>query len=232
MDSWQLEYSRGKRWLARHQPTKALNCFERALLTISTERPRSFSRRRSARHDLSRLFYFFSVALRHAGLRNRAVASLVESTRLVKRGHTRCKLFAVTNAYGMASQSVELADDKHAFYGVQLSRYLESKANHKLGTRAEIDMVADLIDEYWEYVRETFPLSELSVEQKRTLFNEIRLVFPFSQLPPEKGEEVRVDFLHGRRIGAEDTCSCGSGLPVKLCHGRIPGFDELLVGKF
>lgn len=232
MHTWEIEYERGKRWLHRHHALKALNCFERALLTIPTERVQSFRRRPSARHDLARLFRFFSIALRHAGLKNRAVASLVESTRLVKRGAGRRKLHAVTNAYGMACQPNAVQDDKHAFYGIQLSRYLESKASHRLGNRAEIDMVADLIDEYWDYVQETFPLSELTIAQKRSLFNEVHLIFPFSSPPTGTGKAVRVDFLHGRTLEANDVCSCGSGLPVKLCHGRIPGFDELLVGEF
>ena len=33
-------------------------------------------------------------------------------------------------------------------------------------------------------------------------------------------------------VGPNDRCVCGSGLPYRLCHGRTPGTDEVLLGKF
>lgn len=233
VESWLVDYRRGLRWLRAHRPVQALALFERALVKIPTDRCRSFAATTSRRHDLSRLFYYLAVCLRKVGMRNRAVGSLVESVRLEKRGRVRRKLLRVTNAYGMARQPSPEMDDQQAFYGVQLARYVRSKHSHRLGTRAEIDMIAELIDEYWERLRSTVDLSRLSCERKLRIFRETVIVFPFISVPDQlKTEDVGVDFAHGRRIGPHDRCMCGSGLPYRLCHGRTPGADEALVGKF
>ncbi|MFW5814047.1 MAG: hypothetical protein ACOCWX_01255 [Spirochaetota bacterium] len=233
VESWLVDYRRGLRWLRAHHPVRALALFERALAQIPTDRRRSLAAGTSRRHDLSRLFYYLAVCLRKVGMRNRAVGSLVESVRLEKRGRARRKLLRVTNAYGMASQPAREIDDQQAFYGVQLARYIRSKQSHRLGTRAEIDMIAELIDEYWERLRRTVDLRRLSCEQKLRLFRETVIVFPFISVPEQlKTEDLAVDFCHGRRLGPRDRCVCGSGLPYLLCHGRTPGTDEALVGKF
>jgi hypothetical protein len=183
--------------------------------------------------DLAQLFYYLGLALRKSGMRNRAIGSWVESVRLQKRGHVRRKLSLVTNGYGMARQDNEEADDQQAFYGIQLARYIRSKQSHRLGTRAEIDMIADLIDEYWSRLRMSVDLAALNSEQKLRLFRDTAIVFPFLTVPiQQKTDDVAVDFGHGRKILAGDRCVCGSGLPYKLCHGRTPGTDEALVGKF
>jgi len=207
--------------------------FERALMDAPTERSLSYVRSQSQRKKLSLLFYYLGVCLRKVGMRNRAVASWVESVRLVKRGSARRKLLRVTNAYGMARQASLELDDQQAFYGVQLSRYIRSKQSHRLGTRAEIDMIAELIDEYWHRIRETVDLAGMSCEQKLRLFRDTLIVFPFLSVPETlKTDDVAVDFAHGRRLQARDRCVCGSGLPFRLCHGRTPGTDEALIGKF
>ncbi len=233
MHAWLVDYRRGLRWLRHHRPLRALGYFERALLAIPTDRRRPFSVHTSLRGELSRLFYYLGLSLRKAGMRNRALASWVESVRLEKRGAVRRKLLRDTNAYGMARQSVPDIDDQQAFYGVQLARYIRSKQSHRLGTRAEIDMIAELIDEYWERLSRTVDLHELSCEQKLRLFRDTVIVFPFLSVPGDlKTEDVAVDFCTGKRIQGSDRCVCGSGLPHILCHGRTPGTDEVLTGKF
>lgn len=124
-------------------------------------------------------------------------------------------------------------DDKQAFYGIQLARYVRSKSSHRLGTRAEIDMVAELIDESWLELKGTIKLACLSPEQKRRLFEKTLVVFPFVTVPTSmKVNDMTVDFRNGRKLRPLDRCTCGSGLPYHLCHGRTPGADELLFGKF
>ena len=233
MDSWLVDYRRGLRWLNRHRPLRAIGYFERALMAIPTDRNTIHHRAASRRGDLSRLFYYLGLCFRHAGMRNRAVASWVEAARLEKRGTVRQKLLRVTNPYGMARQATSEVDDQQAFYGVQLARYIRSKQSHRLGTRAEIDMIAELIDEFWGRIRETIDLQVLNCEQKLRLFRETVIVFPFLSVPEVlKTEDLAVDFCHGRRVEPGDRCMCGSGLPFVLCHGRTPGTDEALTGKF
>jgi hypothetical protein len=133
----------------------------------------------------------------------------------------------------MARQASREIDDQQAFYGVQLARYIRSKRSHRLGTRAEIDMIAELIDEYWRELRSTLDLSRLSWDQKLKLFRETLIVFPFLSVPEAlKTDDLTVDFSHGRRLTPRDRCVCGSGLPFRMCHGRTPGTDEALIGKF
>lgn len=233
MQSWLVDYRRGLRWLRYHRPLRALGYFERALMAIPTDRRRPLTVQPSLRGELSRLFYYLGLSLRKAGMRNRAMASWVESVRLEKRGVVRRKLLRDTNAYGMARQSLPGADDQQAFYGVQLARYIRSKQSHRLGTRAEIDMIAELIDEYWEQLSGTVDLHALTCEQKLRLFRETVIVFPFLSVPDAlKTEDVAVDFCRGKRLEARDRCVCGSGLPYIVCHGRTPGTDEVLTGKF
>ncbi|MFW5683576.1 MAG: SEC-C metal-binding domain-containing protein [Spirochaetota bacterium] len=230
---WLVDYLRGLHWLRHHEPLRAMTCFERALMNAPTDRSASLVRSQSRRKALASLFYYLAVCLRKTGMRNRAVGSWVESARLEKRGHARRKLMRVTNAYGMARQPSRELDDQQAFYGVQLARYVRSKQSHRLGTRAEIDMIAELIDEYWHRLRDTLDLSRLSCEQKLALFRETLIVFPFMSVPDAlKTDDVTVDFCHGRKPHAGDRCVCGSGLPFRLCHGRTPGTDEALIGKF
>lgn len=235
LQSWLIDYHRGLRWLAHHRPLRALIYLERALLSIPTQRSRTFSRRPSRRAELAKLFYYFGVALAHAHFHNRSIGSLVEAARLEKRGHLRLALLHRTNCYGMARQRSSQLDDKYAFFGIHLARYLRSKQSHRLGTKAEIDMIGDLIEEYWHALRSSYDLGRLNTAQKRMLFRETPVVFPFFSVPQELGSrtghrEVSVDFHRGVRLRPGDRCSCGSGLPFRVCHGRIPGLDELVSG--
>ena len=225
MQSWMVDIRRGHRALHMHQPLRALRHFERALLGAPATRLR--------REVSATLFYYIAVSLRKAGMRNRAVGSWVESARLSKRGHARRKLVRVTNEYGMARQVTAERDDEQAFYGVQLSRYIRSKKSHKLGTRAEIDMIVELVEEYWNRISSSGILNGLDREQRLALFRDTVVAFPFLSVPEAlKTDDVAIDFGHGTRVGPTDRCVCGSGLPYRTCHGRTPGIDEILTGKF
>jgi hypothetical protein len=133
----------------------------------------------------------------------------------------------------MARQANPGRDDQQAFYGVHLSRYVRSKKSHKLGTRAEIDMIVELVDEYWSQIKLSGILRELNHEQRLALFRDTVIVFPFLSVPEAlKTDDVAIDFAHGTRVGPNDRCVCGSGLPYQICHGRTPGMDEILSGEF
>lgn len=168
-----------------------------------------------------------------SGMKNRAVGCWVKSACLEKRGAARRRLKWATNSYGMAKQESAQADDKHAFYGVQLSRYIRSKRSHKLGTKAEIDMVVELIDEYWEQLQSGSGLAEMDDDEKFRLFADTLIVFPFLSVPEAlQADDFAVDFCHGRRVERLDRCVCGSTLPHQLCCGRTPGIDEVATGKY
>lgn len=232
MQPWLRDMSRGKRALRHHRPLLAVREFQRAINGFPEERdhvPHAGGRRR----ELAILHYYLALSLRKAGARNRALSEFVQAASLTKRGFARRKLHTQTNGYGMARQSSPHLDDRHAFYGVQLSRYLRSKRSHRLGTRAEVDMVMELVEEHWKQLSETGGLEALAHDQRLARFREVVIVFPFLSVPEEmKTDDLAVDFWHGKRVGREDRCPCGSALPYKLCHGRPPGIDEVLNGKF
>ncbi|MEE8440593.1 MAG: SEC-C domain-containing protein [Spirochaetia bacterium] len=234
-----VEIRHGHHALNLHQPLRALRCFERALLSVPATRLRPAAGRKTAEREesqralLANLFYYIAVSLWKVGMRNMAMGSWVESVRLSKRGNARRKLARVTNEYGMARQVNEDRDDQQAFYGVQLSRYIRSKKSHKLGTRAEIDMVVELVEEYWNQIGSSGILDDMGHKQRFSLFRDTVIVFPFLSVPEAlKTDDVAINFYHGTRVGSDDRCACGSGLPYRTCHGRTPGIDEILTGKF
>ena len=233
MQSWLVDIRRGHRALRLHQPLQALRHFERALMSVPTTRHRTPGRGGSQRATLAALYYYIALCLRKVGLRNRAVGSWVESARLQKRGYARRKLAHVTNEYGMAMQIDRDRNDEQAFYGVQFLRYIRSKKSHKLGTRAEIDMIVELVDEYWSRIKSEGALDGLNHEERLALFRDTVIVFPFLSVPEAfRTDDIAVDFYQRKRVGPRDRCICGSGLPYGICHGRTPGIDEILTGKF
>ena len=233
MHDWQLDYIRGRRWLRRHRPVVALRYFERAIENAPFTRRVPSPAAPSNRTTLASLFAYFAIALQKAGMPNRAHGSRIEATRLVKRGAHRRIVVRRSNEYGMARQPTTVSDDKHAFYGAQLAHYVRSKKSHRLGTRAEIDMVAELIDDAWCELRDTIDLPRLTADQKLKLFENTLVVFPFLSVPETmKTHDVAVDFGNGTRLEPGDRCTCGSGLLFRLCHGRTPGADEALIGRF
>ena len=232
MHQWRTYFTRGCRALRDHQPIAAARWFQAARRAMDDSRSRS-GRSPHSRADRARVLTYLGISYRRAGMRNRALQAWVESCSVVKRGPIRRRLEHCTNGYGMAGQLSTELDDRHAFYGVQLARYLRSKKSHRLGTRAEVDMVVELIDEHWRQICEHETIATMTFSERLSLFRSTTIVFPFLSVPESMaGEDVAVDFCHGTRIGPANRCVCGSGLRYEICHGRIPGLDEVLAGRF
>ncbi|WP_455383628.1 YecA family protein [Salinispira pacifica] len=221
MASWRREFENGKRALARHNPRAALACFNRSLRGCPDGA------------TASKVTYYRGLALYKLRCPGMAMASWVEAQRYRKSGFPRKMLDRFSNEYGMPKRETEADDDRHAFFALQLSRYLENKPSHRLDTRAEGDVIRELIDEYWQSLLRSGILEEKNTEQKFQLFRSIVIVFPYFTVPDRFDDRlVHVDFEEKRRIGPEDRCPCRSGLPFKQCCGRIPAEDELLAGGF
>ncbi len=221
--TWDQELRKGKRWLARHKPDIAVDCFRRAMLVAPSAKP----------GPMASILYYHGLALYKTGHRGRAIARWVQSQRHLKFGHTRKVLRRCTNAYGMPKQDSSEKDDWHAFLAVHLSRYLRKKKSGRLDTRAETDMIRELIDDYWRGLLSSNALDGKTVDEKRELFHKIVIVFPFFEMPDRLDDSlVHVDFDAKRRLTPSDRCTCGSGLQFKLCCGRTPGEDELMSGDF
>jgi tetratricopeptide (TPR) repeat protein len=209
--------------LARHNPHEAARNFEKALRECPASRG----------SDLYRICFFLGVALKRLGHPDPAIKSWMSCQRLKKRGHTRKLLSRLTNSYGMEKQNREELDDWKAFTSVQLTRYLLSKNKRAFSTRAERDMVLDLIKDYWGSLMKSGALEGKSCAEKHAVFTRVQIVFPTVLVPMHSGERViPVNFRTQKKVQLSDRCSCGSGLPFHRCCGRTPGSEEIINGLF
>jgi hypothetical protein len=222
--TWHLHYDRGLGSLARHHPADAVKSLKSALEGCPPSRTR----------DLYQICLFLGVALRRMGFPQSAIKSWVSCQRLNKRGPARKMLSRYTNSYGMERQDSSDADDWQAFSSIQIARYLIAKNKRAFSTQAEHDMIVDLVRDSWTDLKASNDLSRLSSCEKIKAFRASRIVFP-SIFPADRrseGDVIAVNFQTKQRVGLEDRCSCGSGMPFMLCCGRTPGRDELLSGSF
>ncbi len=218
-----MHLDRGMALLARHDPQEAARSLEKALRECPASR----------RADLHRICFFLGVALNRLGHPETAIKSWVSCQRLRKRGPTRRFLFRFTNGYGMEKQTCDDLDDWRAFASIQLSRYLACKNKRTFSTRAEQDMVVDLIKDHWKLLVKSKAMAGLSCSEKHALFSRTPVVFPTVVADPVSAPSViAVNFQSRRRMEFSERCFCGSGLPFRLCCGRTPGYEEVLSGIF
>lgn len=212
MHSWQRKIKRGIHYLSKHNADKAITLFREAL----EECPVSQTR------DMSRLLFYMGVTLKRLGCLSGAIQSWLSSLRLNKDRYAMKMIQRYSNCYGMGRQETEQLDDLGAFHSIQVSRYLRSKRSGRFSSEAEQDMVADLIAEFWTRLISEHRLENKSPEEKKRIFQDVKIVFPFVLLPEESESDViQVDFRRRRRMHAHDRCYCGSGLPFLACCGRI-----------
>lgn len=221
MNVWQGKLHRGIEYLSKHDPRKALGCFQKALEECPADQ--------SA--DLAKIFLYIGLALKKLGMLDSALRSWNVGRKLEPHGFSGKLFERFANAYGMQKQRTEEMDDWKAFYSVHLERYLQHKRSGRIGTEAEKDMIHDLIFDYWTDFSRTGILRGKSAREKMVLFRSVKILFPFFVVP-EKLEErvIPVHFTEKKRISAGDLCFCGSNLPYFLCCGRTPGEEELLHG--
>lgn len=219
---WQRSLQSGRRELTRHRNAEALRHFEHALNACPV----------ASKKQLAEVLYLLGATLHKLSMTNCALKSWAAAGRLYKRGYAARAIRRFSNAYGMAKQRSVEADDWKAFYSVQLAKYISRKRSGRIGTDAERDMIHDLILDAWKQVRAGYRIDSLDVREKLVLFRGVKVVFPSFHVPSEEqsGRAIPVDFGRKQRIGADDHCFCGSGLPYKLCCGRLPGREELESG--
>jgi hypothetical protein len=224
MSAWSMHFDNGLRRLARHRPQEAIHLFEAALQECPA----------SKASELYRICFFLGVALKRLGHSQTAIKSWLSCRRLKKRGHAGKLLARLTNPYGMARQECESMDDWEAFASLQMSRYLLSKQSRAFSTRAEYDMIMDLIMDSWKSLAESGGLYGKNCAEKHAVFASTRIIFPSLVVasPAQTSPVISVNFRSQKRLGLNDRCFCGSGLPFSMCCGRMPGSEELLGGIF
>ncbi len=219
--AWGRAARLAKRSLAKHQPVTALEHLKKAREACPDHH--------AAVH--ARLLYLQGLCFVKLGRVNNAIDRWIGSLRLCKSRESRNKLRVYANDYGMRRQPNPELDDWYAFYALHLRRYLETKRSRRLGTLAERDMIRELIWDHYQLLFDSQSLNDACAAEKLRAFRQVRIVFPFFDVPHELGDKVvAVNFHEKRKIEPDDRCHCGSGLDYRFCCGRTRGDDELLDG--
>ncbi len=228
MRAWTIPFNRGIRLLSRHKPAAAVRDFRAALDACST----------ADRKNLARVLYYMGVALERSGSRSLAVKSWVNARRLVREGPIVKAFGRWVNEYGMHRCASSGADDYNAFKSVQVGRYLGRRGSGKFGSPAERDVVYGVITDAWKVLAGSGLLRCLSTTDKMAIFRRAQLDFPYLY-PEDTGTEACEPIVgnfrpspgKSLRISADDPCSCGSGLPRRMCCGRLYSCVELESGS-
>ncbi len=223
MRIWSLEFRQGLRNLSRHNPQKAIQNFQKAIAQCPVNQ----------RQELGRMLYFMGFALHRLGQGSLAVKSWVNARKLIRHGPILWEFDRWVNEYGMRRCQEPEADDYFAFQSIQVSRYLSKKKRGRFGSRAERDVVYELIADAWKTIRCSGLLTTMTTAEKLAIFKRARVDFPYLYVEDaldEGREPLYGNFRRGRvtkaRLGPDDPCSCGSGLPWRLCCGRLSSCVE------
>lgn len=212
---------KGLFYLKKHDPRKAVCSFKTALKSCPPKKT----------EQMVKILNFMSIGLRKIGLSNSAIKSILSACRLHKTRQQGKRLFRISNEYGMAATGISELDDWNAFYSIQIKKYLSTRKG--FGSGAEEDMVKHLIYDEWVIMNQLMPVAKLSIDERIQTFNETNIIFPFMAVPEtEKKNEIYINFHSGSTLKGSSRCSCGSGMPFRICCGRTPGVEELKIGCF
>jgi hypothetical protein len=175
MVPWMVYYKQGLRSLARHKPHLALKAFHAAVAACPIKEE----------SRLARILYYTGVTLKKMGAHDGAVRTWSVSRKLRKTTPVLHYMRWFCNEYGMARQNFLDLDDWRAFYSIHQQRYLKMKKSHCLETRAEEDMIRDLIYDAWAVLKTSVDIEEMSLEEKLAAFRGALIAFPVFQ--PSEG---------------------------------------------
>lgn len=221
---WKLQFNKGKHFLSQKKLHKALKCFESAV----TECPVS------SKSGLGNSLFYLGLTLKRLGRVDSALRCWRIAQNLDNEGQSLEMLNKHSNSYGMSKNAHILQDDRAAFLGIQIEKYLKMKKVKRFCSDAEKDVVKDIISNYWQNLLNEGNFSQLSVESKLRFFRNQMLIFPLSDLSYFKNDSqvYFADFNEGKALSMNDACSCGSGIQFSRCCGRIKSSEELENGNF
>jgi hypothetical protein len=208
-----LAYMLGKRALAGHDPVTALRLLRLAVDACPAKR----------HTELSRRLYWLSIALRQLGKDGLAIKALSSAQRLAPRGRARDLYANFANGYGMPKSDCAEHDDYRAFCSIHIRRYLDTVRDRRFSSQEEIDAVLRIIADSWLRLNSNKAIVKVACEDKIDAFRETEIEFPSLRSMPKvaNGRTITVNFMKGRTMDSADRCSCGSGLPYRMCCGRI-----------
>ena len=211
-DERKAEYRRGMRALAGHDPALAIRLLRSAVDSCPA----------SDRAELSRRLYWLAIALRRLGKDGLAIKALSSAQRLSPRGRARDMYERVANGYGMPKAACAEHDDYRAFCSIQIRRYLDGVPDRRFQSQEEIDAVLKVIADAWIRLSAAVPLDAASCDDKLKAFRDAGVEYPaLRERRAARRESIVVaDFVRGRAVQPDDRCTCGSGLPYRMCCGR------------
>ncbi|TFG79221.1 MAG: hypothetical protein E4H20_12185 [Spirochaetales bacterium] len=212
-------YGAGRRALARHDPVRALPLLRAAVDGIAMDGAHP------GRHqELADRLYWLAITLIKLGKSGLAIKALASSQKLAPRGHARALYCRVSNEYGMPRSSCPEHDDYKAFFAIQARRYLANTPGRRFSNQTEMEAVLAVIADAWLRLHKSADLGDRSCGYKLHAFRAFRIDFP-ALLPSSlssAGTVMPGDFWPGASASEHERCSCGSGLPVHRCCGRVP----------
>jgi hypothetical protein len=223
MEQWRSDFHKGRVLLSRHDTGRALKIFSRAFkLCPACDHGAS-----------SNILFYMGLSLKRLGCYSSALRLWISAQRIKKQKRVRKMIERYANGYGMLRQNSATADDRNAFFSVQLGRYLGKKCRSRFDTPAERDVVLELIHDYWKRIENMSILKDRSVEAKRDIFHKVKIPFPYLVMPKCLGDSIlNVNFNIETKKNDVTRCFCGSGLPFSMCCGRTPAIEELTNGFF
>ena len=168
MAPWVTYYRQGLRRLAQREPHLALKAFQAAISACPVTQA----------FRLARILFYTGIALKKMGAHDRAVQTWAVSQKLIKNRRILKYMRLFSNDYCMAKQGFADLDDWRAFYAVQLNIYLKTKRSARLDSRAEADMIRDLIYDSWNTLKSSGYLEGMNCDEKMKIFRDIPIVFP------------------------------------------------------
>jgi len=212
-DEDDLQYRRGRRALASHDAAAAMRSLKAAVASCPA----------TDRAELARRLYWLSIALRKLGKDGLAVKALSSAQRLAPRGKARTLYERFANGYGMPRAACTEHDDYRAFCSIQIRRYLERVPDGRFSDQPEIDVVLTMLADAWLRLNASGAIADADCDEKLRIFRETSVSFPALREtgPANRARVIVADFYRGRAQRGEDRCSCGSGLPYRMCCGRI-----------
>lgn len=217
-DQGERDLRKGMRELSAHRPDRALRLFRSSVEVCPAARPA----------ELEKRLYWLAVALLQLDQVELALKSLASAQKLRPRGLARSAYMVRVNDYGMPRRASPELDDFYAFYSIQVCGFLARKRGGRFSSEEEKDAVTRLVALAWQGLKKGGKLSGLGAGEKISLFRAQGNVFPDFILDAGRRASVggasfsiTVDFRRAKVVRPDDSCTCGSGLPYRLCCGRL-----------
>ncbi|MDA3939973.1 MAG: hypothetical protein PF693_11820 [Spirochaetia bacterium] len=165
MESWKAEFFKGRKCIISKDLRGALSHLHRSIKRCPVEQDL----------DLAAIFFNLGIAFRKLGFMAPAVRSWDASMCADKNG-------SGASILNQLYPENRLSEDKHNFYLIQLSTYLDGKKAGKIESEAEQDMIFDLISIYWEQIIDSGILHGQCQSEKIIIFKDIEIDFPYTDV--------------------------------------------------